>query len=484
MFKRMKRLLTGTLRRQLVVGMTLTVASTMSLFVWDMTRRQQALLLEQQSEHAIALARSVATSGAVWVASRDFSGLQEIIGSLSHYPDLRHAIVLSLGGEVLAHTDPARRGQYLTDLPQAADLVILQRGTRLVDIASPVMLAGKHIGWARIGLGGDVLDAKLAGVKHRGIVYALIAITLGVVSSALVGSYLTRRLRAIQRVADAVQAGASGLRAIVPGEDEAGQLARQFNGMLDTLDRREAEILRSNTELEQFSYSISHDMRQPLRMISSYLQLLDIGLADKLDEEKREYLNFAADGAKRLDQMLVGLLEYSRIGRKGEPPAWVESRAILDEALLYLQPAIAEAAADVRIEGDWPRVFVSRDEMLRLAQNLVGNALKFRIAGRTPEVTVTGATVGKEWRVKVADNGAGMMPEQIGRLFQVFQRLHSRATYEGSGIGLALCRKIAEHHGGRIWAESEGEERGSTFWVQLPIAPEAGASVEAEAASA
>ncbi|MCX7144244.1 MAG: ATP-binding protein, partial [Proteobacteria bacterium] len=90
---------------------------------------------------------------------------------------------------------------------------------------------------------------------------------------------------------------------------------------------------------------------------------------------------------------------------------------------------------------------------------------------------------GKEWRVKVADNGAGMMPEQIGRLFQVFQRLHSRATYEGSGIGLALCRKIAEHHGGRIWAESEGEERGSTFWVQLPIAPEAGASVEAAAAS-
>ncbi len=231
----------------------------------------------------------------------------------------------------------------------------------------------------------------------------------------------------------------------------------------------EAEILRSNAELEQFSYSISHDMRQPLRMITSYLQLLERDLAGTLDADKREYLHFAADGAKRLDQMLVGLLEYSRVGRKGEPPAWLESRAILDEALLFLQPAIAEAGARVSISGEWPRIFASPDEMLRLAQNLIGNALKFRLAGRAPQIEVTSEIKDQEWRMCVADNGAGIAPEQIGRLFQVFQRLHSRAVYEGTGIGLALCRKIAEHHGGRIRAESEGDGRGSRFCVELPL---------------
>jgi PAS domain S-box-containing protein len=239
----------------------------------------------------------------------------------------------------------------------------------------------------------------------------------------------------------------------------------------DVTDRKqaEAELLRSNAELEQFSYSISHDMRQPLRMISSYLQLLQMNLADQLDNEKREYFHFAIDGARRMDAMMLGLLEYSRVGRKGEPPAWIESRAVLDETLLFLQPAIAEAQAVVRIDGDWPRIFVRPDEMLRLMQNLIGNALKFRVAGRTPEVTVSSETVENQWRMSVIDNGVGILSDQIGRLFQVFQRLQSRATYEGNGIGLALCRKIAEHHGGRIWAESAGEGQGSRFCVALPV---------------
>jgi PAS domain S-box-containing protein len=229
------------------------------------------------------------------------------------------------------------------------------------------------------------------------------------------------------------------------------------------------ELKRSNTELEQFSYGISHDMRQPLRMIASYLQLLEKDLGDQLDEEKRDYFNFAIDGAKRMDAMMLGLLDYARVGRKGEPAVWVESRAVLDEALLFLRPAIAEAKAVVRIEGDWPHVFVSRDEILRLLQNLIGNALKFRVAGRIPEIRIDSETVGQEWRVCVADNGVGILNGQIDRLFQVFQRLHSRTAYEGTGIGLALSRRIAEHHGGRIWAESAGEGQGSRFCVALPM---------------
>jgi light-regulated signal transduction histidine kinase (bacteriophytochrome) len=231
----------------------------------------------------------------------------------------------------------------------------------------------------------------------------------------------------------------------------------------------ETEILRSNAELEQFSYSISHDMRQPLRMISSYLQLLEKDLGDSLDGEKREYFHFAIDGAQRLDAMLRGLLDYSRIGRKGEPPAWIESRTVLDEALLFLRPQVAEPRAEIRIEGQWPRIFASANEILRLLQNLIGNALKFRVEGRTPTVCITSAVGDGQWRVSVVDNGIGILPDQISRLFQVFQRLQSRAAYEGTGIGLALCRKIVEHHGGTIRADSAGPSLGSSFTFSLPI---------------
>jgi signal transduction histidine kinase len=250
---------------------------------------------------------------------------------------------------------------------------------------------------------------------------------------------------------------------------------------LDITERKQAEaslheiaqeLLRSNSELEQFSYSISHDMRQPLRMISSYLQLLQKGLGDTLDAEQREYFHFAIDGAQRLDAMLRGLLDYSRVGRQGDPPVWIDSRAALDEALLFLRPLVAEAQAAVRIEGEWPRLLASPDELLRLLQNLIGNALKFRVAGRPPVVTLSSEVSAGHWRLCVADNGVGILPDQIGRLFQVFQRLQSRTDYEGTGIGLALCRKIAENLGGKIWAESAGEGLGSRFCVGLPLPQE------------
>jgi PAS domain S-box-containing protein len=261
------------------------------------------------------------------------------------------------------------------------------------------------------------------------------------------------------------------LRDIVTVVAENG-MPRWLRGiMVDITERKEyeEELKRSNTELEQFSYAVSHDMRQPLRMISSYLQLLEMGLVGQLDDEKRSYFNFAIDGAKRIDQMLVALLEYSRIGRMGEPPTWIDSRAAFDEALQFLQPAIAEAQARLDISGDWPRIFASHDEIQRLIQNLIGNAAKFRVAGRAPEITVTSKVDKNEWYLSVADNGVGIIPDQIKRLFQVFQRLQLRTAYEGNGVGLALCRKIVEHHKGRIWAESAGEGRGSKFCAVLPV---------------
>ena len=235
-----------------------------------------------------------------------------------------------------------------------------------------------------------------------------------------------------------------------------------------TLQQQTEALERSNAELEQFANVASHDLRQPLRMVNSYMQLLERALADKLDDKTREMMHFAADGAKRMDQMLVSLLDYSRVGRKGEPMQALDSREAVDEALHFLEPAIQEAQATVRVSGDWPQVLASRDEFTRLWQNLIGNAIKYRAAGRAPEIDITVTPEAQGWRFCVADNGIGIDPEQFERLFKVFQRLHTRDQYEGNGIGLAVARKIVERHGGRIWVESGGAGLGCRFCFVLP----------------
>ena len=241
--------------------------------------------------------------------------------------------------------------------------------------------------------------------------------------------------------------------------------------LLSRLQHQTQALERSNAELEQFAYVASHDLRQPLRMVNSYMQLLERALADKLDDKSREMMHFAADGAKRMDQMLVSLLEYSRVGRMGEPMQALDSREAVDEALHFLAPAILEARATVRVTGDWPQMVASRDEFTRLWQNLIGNAIKYRAAGRAPEIDITVVPEAQSWRFCVADNGIGIDPEQIERLFKVFQRLHTRDQYEGNGIGLAVARKIVERHGGRIWVESAGAGLGCQFFVVLPALP-------------
>jgi PAS domain S-box-containing protein len=249
MIGKLKNLFGSTVRRQLVVGMVLVVTTMMSLFVWDLTRRQQVAMLAQQSEHAAALSRSVATSAAVWVASRDFSGLQEIVDGLATYPDLQHAIVLDTKGQVLAHSDVSRRGLYLADLPPQPVLEFLGQDAAMVDVANPIALAGNHIGWVRIGIGQESMAARLADIARDGVIYALIAIVLAAALAMLAARRLTRRLHAIQSVADAVQAGQHELRADVDGVDEAAQFARQFNSMLDTLEKHSEALGQANAAL-------------------------------------------------------------------------------------------------------------------------------------------------------------------------------------------------------------------------------------------
>lgn len=249
---------------------------------------------------------------------------------------------------------------------------------------------------------------------------------------------------------------------------EAAEQARQMEHQaLSRLEVQSAELQRSNGDLEQFAYVVSHDLRAPLRMVASYSQLLQRKLSP--EGEARDWLKFVLDGAIRMDSMLVSLLEYSRVGRSGEPMALVESRAAVAEALQFLGPMSAETRAEICTAGDWPLVQASPNELTRLFQNLIANALKFCPSDRVPSVTIAAQPQGRACLFRVSDNGIGIRPEDIDRLFKVFQRLHPAQTYAGSGIGLAVCRRIVERHGGQIWVDSPGEGQGSCFCFTLPL---------------
>ncbi|HYH19540.1 MAG TPA: PAS domain S-box protein [Azospirillum sp.] len=235
------------------------------------------------------------------------------------------------------------------------------------------------------------------------------------------------------------------------------------------LNQQAIQLQRSNEELEQFAYVASHDLRQPLRAVTNYLALIERALGDSLDEEIQEFIGFATGGATRMDALIRDLLEYSRIGRKERPFEPVPLAEAVADSLLDLDVAIGESNARVTVADGLPTVRGDRIELTRLFQNLIGNAVKYRAPDRDPEVTVDWRDAGDAWVIRVRDNGIGIEAKDFDRAFGVFQRLVTRERYEGTGIGLAVCRKIVDHHGGRIWIES-AVGAGSTFLLTLPKA--------------
>lgn len=231
--------------------------------------------------------------------------------------------------------------------------------------------------------------------------------------------------------------------------------------------RRWKEVAEARAqELQQFAYVASHDLKEPLRMVSSYVQLLARRYRGKLDADADEFIAFAVDGANRMQSMITDLLSYSRVTTQGKPFEPTDMNAVVDRVTANLQLAIEEFGALVT-RDDLPTVTADSAQMIQLLQHLVGNAIKFRRSEERPEIHISAARQGREWVFAVSDNGIGIEPKDYDRVFQIFQKLHGRGEYPGNGIGLAICRKIVERHGGRIWVDSR-LGRGSTFFFTLP----------------
>ena len=227
------------------------------------------------------------------------------------------------------------------------------------------------------------------------------------------------------------------------------------------------ELKRSNAELEQFAYVASHDLQEPLRMVASYTQLLARRYDARLDNDAREFMSYIVDGATRMKQLIEDLLAYSRVGTKSQDFKPVPAEAALGRALFNLRAAIEEAGAAVT-HDPLPIVHADESQLAQLLQNLIGNALKFR-SDSVPRIHVAVAEKEHEWQFEVRDNGIGIERQYFERIFMVFQRLHNKGEYPGTGIGLAICKKVVERHGGRIWVESRPGE-GSSFHFTLPKA--------------
>lgn len=241
----------------------------------------------------------------------------------------------------------------------------------------------------------------------------------------------------------------------------------EFRHAQDELARRTRELSRSNQELEQFAYVASHDLQEPLRMVASYTQLIAQRYRGKLDKDADEFIGYAVDGAIRMQAIINDLLVLSRVNTSTTAFARTDTKMALDKALASLRLVIDETGANI-ICGALPVLNADSSQLIQLFQNLISNAIKFR-GSSSPCVQVGAELQGGEWVFHVRDNGIGIASEYFERIFLMFQRLHSKQEYPGTGMGLTICKKIVDHHGGRIWVESESG-KGASFYFTIPAA--------------
>lgn len=453
------------------------------------------------AQNLASLADVVGNNSAAAILFNDETAAAETLQGLRATPSIMMAQVYRKDGSVLASY--LRTGETMATLSPTQSTFSQETITAdHVDVFRPIFFGAERVG-------GIVLRSDLTEVKARLAAYAQTWLAVFLVS--LLGALGVAAL--LQRVVSLPILSLAGIargisnehdysqRAVKETSDEIGALVDGFNEMLTQIQARDGaltqaqaelekrvrelqreiaerqraeqglaaktvELQRSNAELEQFAYVASHDLQEPLRMITSYTQLLAKRYHDKLDETAAEFIGYAVDGAKRMQGLINDLLAYSRVGTKGKPFALAQCDKILMDTIASLKVAIEESGAKVCHES-LPTVIADEVQLGQLFQNLIGNGIKYRREGPL-EIHVACKPEGSHWLFSVRDNGIGIEPQYHERIFTIFQRLHAKEQYPGSGIGLAICRKIVERHGGKIWVESE-LGKGATFYFTLPV---------------
>ena len=330
--------------------------------------------------------------------------------------------------------------------------------------------------------------ADVIHLRNLVLMILIIVFALSGIMAFSIAQSISGPIKRLSKGAAMIGSGKFDLQLGIDQKDEIGRLSRSFEKMTHDLkaitasrdelnkeidERKKVEgvllkttddLARSNRDLEQFAYVASHDLQEPLRAVAGFMGLLKNQYRDAMDATAKEYIDFAVEGAERMQTLIHDLLAYSRVGTKGGTFAPLPMKDAYDNALKNLKAAIDETGA-VITRGELPMVNADASQMTQLLQNLIGNAIKFH-GPKKPEITVNAERKGGQWVISVADNGIGIEPQYFERIFLIFQRLHGRAQYKGTGIGLAVCKRIAERHGGSIWVESKPGQ-GSIFYFTL-----------------
>jgi signal transduction histidine kinase len=447
-----------------------------------------------------SLASVIANNSTTALAFDDQDAAQETLSGLRTMSNITTAIIYRNDGNPFAGY--WRDGSKASPPPCLRDSPTYRHDGQYVEICRKIEFRGETVG--TIALRSDLREAYARLRNYAQIVGLafLASLLVGLVISWGLQRLVSAPILDLAKVARQVsQEQNYGIRAQTKNRDEIGDLVDGFNEMLRQIERRNSELKaaqtelqkhvielqhevverrraeetlagitielqRSNAELEQFAYVASHDLQEPLRLITGYSQLLAKRYGGKLDDTASEYIDFAVDGAKRMQELITDLLIYSRVGTRGKPYGAADCELILATTLRSLTVAAEESSAKIS-HDPLPVVWGDAGQIGQLFQNLIGNSIKYRDT-RVPEIHVSCQRKGDYWRFAVRDNGIGIDPCYADRVFVIFQRLHSKDEYPGTGIGLALCKKIIERHGGRIWLESQPGQ-GSIFYFTIPV---------------
>jgi len=403
--------------------------------------------------------------------------------TLVRYPDQRYV------GEQLP---PSTRPRSPPQAPERTRKILSRDGTWRLYASTRLGRADTNAVSISIGIPLSVAYGPAKHMLRRNLLFLTMAAMLAAAAAWYGGDiFVLRRVRALLDATRRLAAGQLGARTgVTTGKGELHQLAHAFDEMAGSLQQRVAEreraeaelkklneeleqrvadrtldLKRSNEDLEQFAYVASHDLLEPLRMVTNYLQLLQERYHGKLDQSADDFIGFAREGAERMQVLINDLLQYSRVGTRPKEFRPADTDKVLKDSLSNLKVAIDESRAKIT-SAPLPTVVGDPVQLTQLFQNLIGNAIKFR--GEQPLAIHVGAEQRDgAWQFSVRDNGIGIASKDFERIFIIFQRLHARKKYPGTGIGLAVCKKIVERHGGRIWVESE-PGKGTTFYFTLP----------------
>ena len=323
-------------------------------------------------------------------------------------------------------------------------------------------------GWGLVAqMDTDEAFASIVELRNKILVASLLLMSISIVVFLLASRIITRPVLMLRKLTEEVGKDRLDAEIEVLSNDELGDLEISFNQMINSLQKTREALKRSNQELEQFAYVTSHDLQEPLRAVSGFLQLLQKEYGENLDKKAEHYIQRSCAAAVRMRELIQSLLSYSRLHHRAKPMAPVDCEAVLDQVIANLEISIRESDAHV-FRDPLPTVIGDPSQIGQVFQNLIGNSIKFR-GDRTLEIRLGARNQNGEWVLSVRDNGIGIESEYNEQIYRIFQRLHSRSKYPGTGMGLAICKNMVERHGGRIWFESD-PGNGSTFFFTLPDA--------------